>query len=55
MSHFAIAGIQMHIGMRPNIDEMRRRLDILMMETPKRPTCGTSNTQNSSPGVTPCS
>ena len=30
MSHFAIAGIQMHIGMRPNIDEMRRRLDILM-------------------------
>ena len=30
MSHFAIAGIQMHIGMRPNIEEMRKRLDILM-------------------------
>ena len=30
MSHFAIAGIQMHIGMRSNLDEMNRRLDLLM-------------------------
>ena len=30
MSHFAIAGIQMHIGTNRNIEEMRKRLDILM-------------------------
>jgi predicted amidohydrolase len=30
MTHFAIAGIQMHIGMRSNLEEMERRLDLLM-------------------------
>ncbi|MCP5086403.1 MAG: carbon-nitrogen hydrolase family protein [Rhodobacteraceae bacterium] len=30
MSRFAIAGIQMHIGMKNNIAEMGRRLDVLM-------------------------
>lgn len=30
MSHFAIAGIQMHIGMHNNLREIRRRLDVLM-------------------------
>ncbi len=30
MTHFAIAGIQMTIGMKNNISEMNRRLDILM-------------------------
>jgi predicted amidohydrolase len=30
VSYFAIAGIQMHIGMHNNLSEMRRRLDVLM-------------------------
>ena len=30
MTHFAIAGIQMHIAMRSNLEEMERRLDLLM-------------------------
>lgn len=30
MTHFAIAGIQMHVGMRSNLVEMERRLDLLM-------------------------
>lgn len=30
MTHFAIAGIQMHIGMRSNLSEMEKRLDLLM-------------------------
>lgn len=30
MAHFAVAGIQMHIGMRNNLDDMARRLDLLM-------------------------
>lgn len=30
MTHFAIAGIQMHIGMKSNLHEMNRRLDLLM-------------------------
>jgi len=30
MTHFAIAGIQMHIFMHRNTDEMRKRLDVLM-------------------------
>jgi len=30
MSHFAIAGIQMHIGMHRNTEEMSKRLDVLM-------------------------
>jgi predicted amidohydrolase len=30
MTHFAVAGIQMHIGMRSNLEEMGRRLDLLM-------------------------
>ncbi len=30
MTHFAIAGIQMHIGMKSNLAEMNHRLDLLM-------------------------
>ncbi|MBK0398232.1 carbon-nitrogen hydrolase family protein [Limibaculum sp. M0105] len=34
MSKFAIAAIQMHIGMKRNVDEMRRRLEIMMQLYP---------------------
>ena len=30
MAKFAIAGIQMHLGMRNNLEDMARRLDLLM-------------------------
>src|SRR5947207_14802972 len=30
MTPFTIAGVQMHLGVRDNIDAMRQRLDILM-------------------------
>ena len=30
MTHFAIAGIQMHIGLQRNLDVMKARLDVLM-------------------------
>lgn len=30
MTHFAIAGIQMHVAMKSNLNEMRHRLDLLM-------------------------
>lgn len=30
MSHFAIAGVQMHVGMHSNIEAMSHRLDLLM-------------------------
>ena len=30
MAHYAIAGIQMHIGMQNNVDQMTKRLEVLM-------------------------